>query len=291
MTRTVIVLCSAIGLLFNSIVYAEDCMQDPVFERDWNAEVTTGARVRNIPCMETSTVLVTLPVGEVIKVIAETDGWYKIKRTNGLEGWVGQWLITPTNKPFSSSPPPPTAPPISTLSDIIGHIYETAIQYVFDAAIVSGYPDRTYKPDITINRAEFTKIILLATTPSQDIFGENCFPDVGKEWFAPYICTALQKGIIQGYPDGTFKPGNTINFVEAASIIIHAFSYSTEPGCTCLPWYKPLVDTLAELKAIPTSITSFDSRITRGEMAEIIYRLKLNVTTKESKTYDQLLGT
>jgi len=93
------------------------------------------------------------------------------------------------------------------------------------------------------------------------------------------------KHIIQGYPDGTFHPSNNINFAEAAKIIANSFGYQT--GSDPI-WYKPYVTALAEHFAIPDTIAAFDYFITRGEMAEMIYRLKANVTDKPSLTYDQI---
>jgi hypothetical protein len=172
-----------------------------------------------------------------------------------------------------------------------------AISYVQSQQIVQGYSDGTYRPDISINRAEFTKIIIGAVYNSSVI--DNCiqekteatnnavfFPDVPKTaWFAKYVCTAKVNGIIQGYPDGTFKPANNINFVEAAKIIANGFKYQTS---TDQPWYKPFVIALQDKNAIPTSIISFEKSITRGEMAEMIYRLKANITNKESLTYENI---
>jgi LPXTG-site transpeptidase (sortase) family protein len=49
------------------------------------------------------------------------------------------------------------------------------------------------------------------------------------------------------------------------------------------------VEKLAELNAIPTSIASLTQKVTRGEMAEMIYRLRANVTDNPSKTYEELV--
>jgi len=172
-----------------------------------------------------------------------------------------------------------------------------AITYVQEQQIVDGYKDGTYKPDSKINRAEFTKIIVNAVLPRVEI--DDCigntveptneavfFPDVPKtEWFAKYICAAKTNGLISGYPDGTFQPGNDIKFVEAAKII--SIGFKLHPG-TDPVWYKPYVEALATLKAIPTTINGFEKLITRGEMAEMIYRLKAKITDKDSLTYDQI---
>lgn len=171
-----------------------------------------------------------------------------------------------------------------------------AITYVHDQGIVSGYPDGTYKPSQLINRAEFTKIIMGAKYTPADI--EKCgggnpedelyFLDVAHtEWYANYICIASRKGVIEGYRDGTFKPAAQINFAEAAKIIVEGLGYGTNSS---LIWYERYVRFLESKNAIPTSIKSFEQKITRGEMAEIIYRLKANVTDKGSATYDGLAG-
>lgn len=70
------------------------CGRDPIYEHDWSGTVTTGARVRNVACMDGSTVLTTLAVGTKVRIIAETDGWYKVKLSDGTRGWVGQWLLS-----------------------------------------------------------------------------------------------------------------------------------------------------------------------------------------------------
>lgn len=109
------------------------------------------------------------------------------------------------------------------------------------------------------------------------------FPDVPKDaWYAKYVCIAKIHNILNGYSDGTFGAGNYISFIEAAKIISNAFGYEIKKERI---WYKPFVDILAEKKAIPTTIASFDYQINRGEMAKMIYRLKANVIIKASLDY------
>ena len=118
-----------------------------------------------------------------------------------------------------------------------------------------------------------------------DIKGSGCFPDVGSEWFASYICAAKTKGVLKGYPDGTFRPGQFVSFAEASKIIMKAFGEEVEQDDV---WYRPYIERLGQKKAIPGSITTFDKNITRGEMAEIIYRLHARIMTKATQTYSSI---
>lgn len=171
--------------------------------------------------------------------------------------------------------------------------YYDAINFVQKEAIVQGYEDGSYRPDVTINRAELVKIIVGSTINMQA--ANDCLPvgvlpfsDVPSDaWFTPYVCAAFTAGIIEGYEDGTFRPAATVNFAEAAKIITTGFSFNPEPTEI---WYESYVRTLEEEQAIPLSISRFDKDLSRGEMAEIIYRLLADVQ-KLSQTYEGLLET
>lgn len=174
------------------------------------------------------------------------------------------------------------------------HENAEAIAYVKTQGIVSGYSDGTYRPDQTINRAEFTKIIIGSRFAKSQI--DLCiatsstiapsFPDVSnKTWFAPFVCMAKRHSIAAGYPDGTYKPEQTINFAEASKILAVAYNF---PLANTPVWYEGFVRALADKKAIPLSIGGFDALLTRGEMAEIIFRLQSENMDKESHTYESI---
>ncbi len=167
--------------------------------------------------------------------------------------------------------------------------------------VLKGYIDGTYKPETRINRAEFVKFMVnpflvdtnnlsgcikaeVADT-SKTIF----YSDVPRDsWYAAEVCFAKTRDIINGYPDGTYRPAESINFVEAAKIISNIFSIDVKANETGEFWYRPYVQSLSDLHAIPTSIKRFDQTLTRGEMAEIIYRLKADREDKASATFSQL---
>jgi len=169
------------------------------------------------------------------------------------------------------------------------YLNSTAIQYLKDNGIISGYPDGTFKPASEINRAEFTKIVMGALY--SDLKPADCFPDVKKaDWFSSYVCKAKETSVISGYPDGTFKPANNITFSEASKIVANALGGGAAAGIDATVWYKPYVVTLQAREAIPLSVQFFDENLTRDEMAEMIYRLKAGNTAKASRTYAEING-
>lgn len=159
--------------------------------------------------------------------------------------------------------------------------YFKAIEYVKAQGIVKGYAREIYKPTQTINRAEFIKIIVQAA------FNYNIDNDTSSEklslsgltfsdltsgaWYNPYLRQAVQHKLISGYSDGTLRPEGKISYAEAAKIIVLAFGYKY--GTNAL-WYRPFTDVLTMKKAMPSSIKDYSQKLTRGEMAEMIYRLK-----------------
>ena len=97
------------------------------------------------------------------------------------------------------------------------------INFLLDREIIAGYEDRTFKPQRNVTRAEAA--IMLGRALKLDGTQRNTsFSDVGASAKASgYIQSAVKKGIINGYEDGTFKPDDTINRGEMAYLLERAF--------------------------------------------------------------------
>jgi inhibitor of cysteine peptidase len=165
------------------------------------------------------------------------------------------------------------------------YLYYDAIEYLAEEGVIQGYGDGDFNPDNKINRAEFLKILFLADEAK--VTGEGCFGDVSTEWFAPYVCAAQEREIVQGYDDGNFCPQRTINFAEAAKMLAEFFDLYTYRSSGS-GWYAPYVLGLEDMGAIPAEIDSFDYEITRGQTAEMIWRIKTGQTDLFSNTYDNI---
>jgi uncharacterized protein YkwD len=173
---------------------------------------------------------------------------------------------------------------VTAFTDTSNHVYQEAISYIFKQEIVEGYEDGTFKPDSNINRAEFTKIVV-GTINKTDLDGkaDNCFDDVFEfHWYAKYVCYAKEKNIIDGYDNNTFQANSKINIAEASKIL--ADTYGLNKGERREEWYSPYVSTLEEIQAIPSSLKSLDQEITRGEMAEMIFRLEEGKRNKQTSS-------
>ena len=97
------------------------------------------------------------------------------------------------------------------------------IYSAYERGVIAGYPDGTFRPDASINRAEALKILFLATKlpPFDDEMYENIFSDVSQnDWFVEYIHDALSYAFIEGYNDGTFRPDKPITRGEAAKLTL-----------------------------------------------------------------------
>ena len=173
-------------------------------------------------------------------------------------------------------------------SDISNNKYKTAIEYISGLGIVQGYPDGSYRPDAPINRAEILKISLEANNLDTNDNLTNCFPDVKTDWYAKYVCKAKNLGIVSGYPDGNFKPGDNVNLVEALKIIENAYGADIAEQSV---WYKGYVDEASSKNMIPLDINSFDQKISRGQMADIITRYLKNKDGTQAAYLSSSFGT
>ena len=172
---------------------------------------------------------------------------------------------------------------------------QDAIEYLFEEDIVDGYSDGTYRPRNPINRAELLKILVesrVNTVPND----EDCFKDVAEDWFAPYVCYAKEEGWVEGYSDGTFKPGNNINRAEAIAMTFKVYAdeldfLDIEDGEDSVyldvsnkAWYADYLYTGKEAGVLAKNTYFYPgNEITRGDTASLLYRLLSSLEEEEGE--------
>ena len=170
----------------------------------------------------------------------------------------------------------------SSFPDIGGREDTRAIEFLQERQVVQGYTDGTYQPERSISRAEFTKIVL--ETSEMEI--KKCtktdikkvatvFSDISAdEWFAEYVCRAYMSGVVEGYTDGTFRPHQEINLVEAAKIVTLTQESDINLSDTG-EWFEKYMNALEKHRALnPNIIPQNDEPINRGVMADMVWRLQ-----------------
>ena len=99
-------------------------------------------------------------------------------------------------------------------------------------AYIIGYPDGTVRPERQITRAEVATIFFrLLTDESRNEYKSktNNFSDVNSgDWYNNAVSTLCNAEILNGYPDGTFKPNNPITRAEIATIAAKFDAFTQE---------------------------------------------------------------
>lgn len=173
------------------------------------------------------------------------------------------------------------------------HPNAKAINSLYQDGIIKGYDDGKFRPDGEITRAELVKMIVSAlASPGLNDFN-GCFPDVQKEWFAPYVCYAKNYNWVGGFKDGKFHPNDKVNRVEALKIIINGFfngkispeelKNKSATDIKVSEWYgkyfifadnRDLLDTQHLVNNGSKSLYLPLKNITRKEVAETIFRIQ-----------------
>lgn len=103
-------------------------------------------------------------------------------------------------------------------TDMTFHWSRDMVEQLSEAGIIAGYEDGSFRPDTTVTRAEFAKLI----AQSIGLRGDDAYPfsDVtASDWFAPFVFRCANAEIIRGY-DGAFYPQDEITRQDAA-VMLH----------------------------------------------------------------------
>ncbi len=173
---------------------------------------------------------------------------------------------------------------VKIFSDLdTSHKNHKAVEYLKTKKIIQGYEDGSFKPTKTVNRAEMLKILVAGKGLNPDSSQySNCFPDVGTEWFAPFVCYAKAQGWVKGYPDGTFGPAKSVSKVESLKMLLESYGYDTSQvdqnpysDVDKAHWFAPYVKLAKEKGLLEETGSSFSpgAEHLRAGVSENLYRL------------------
>lgn len=166
----------------------------------------------------------------------------------------------------------PAAVSAASYSDTAGSSAERYVSFATAMGFMEGYPDGTFHPDESMTRAEFAALaVRLRGIDGGNAEVQTPFSDVSAgHWASSVISSAVGSGILKGYPDGNFYPENTITVGEAVCVVVGVlgYSYFAEAQGGYPEGYLAQAASLGILRGTANA----DAVITRGEVAEIIYR-------------------
>ncbi len=177
-------------------------------------------------------------------------------------------------------------------SDVADQDTALAIETLRLTGALDGYPDGTFRPEGNLTRAQFCKMAVYAMNGESELglySTITVFPDVkGSHWASPYVNMAAKgKGLIAGYPDGSFHPEETVTAGQAVTILLRLLGYQdADIGGIWPQSYMAVAEKIGLLKGVNTTGTA---PLTRAEAARLFLNL-LQSTTKDGGSYLGSMG-
>ena len=149
--------------------------------------------------------------------------------------------------------------------------------------LINGYPDDNFKPEGSITRAELTTI--LAKAREVRPYGDTriaLFNDLKPgHWAATYVNGGYALGLVNGYPDGGFRPTNGVSRAEGVALIARfddikaPVKVDTVPFSDVLPdhWVAPILTAAKSaglLDYLKSAVFEDKKELTRAETVEIL---------------------
>ncbi len=156
---------------------------------------------------------------------------------------------------------------------------------LYRRAVIGGYADGEFKGYREVNRAEAAKFLLLARYGTvEDVQNNGMFPDIKDgEWYVTFVITCANLGIINGYPDGYFRPQNTVNTAEFLKMLTLTFDLDTNLAYSYADvnsndWFAAYAGTAKKYELFPDRSIYLkpSDNLTRTEVAIAIYQYLLN---------------
>ena len=121
-----------------------------------------------------------------------------------------------------------------------GKWYTTYVATLEKAGVIVDSKDGNFRPNDAITRAELASMLAQFANVTG---GTNTFSDVpATHWAADYIAAAVRSGWIQGYPDGTFRPEQTIKRAEMTAMVNRALGRDPQSASDLLEGMKTWKD-------------------------------------------------
>lgn len=145
-------------------------------------------------------------------------------------------------------------------SDTRQHWAAPQIDHLNNRELISGYPDKSYRPNAYVNRAEFITLIINALNKSAEakqLFnGEPHFRDARNHWARGYMELAYELNIAHGDEQSYFHPAAPVSREEAVTMMVNSLRVSTKD--------LPAADFTDSSEISAWALKSVDYAVSRG---------------------------
>lgn len=115
------------------------------------------------------------------------------------------------------------------------HWATQSISVLASKGLVSGYGEGDFRPEASLTRAEAVVLLVNAKGVGQgleELKNVECiFRDVEDgHWASAYINLAWERGLVSGYPDGSYRPEQQVSRLEFTTMLIRALEMEEYGG-------------------------------------------------------------
>ncbi|MBM7610731.1 hypothetical protein JOD29_004066 [Lysinibacillus composti] len=193
---------------------------------------------------------------------------------------------------------PSTTSANTSFSDVpTNYNFYKEVTNLAERGIIKGFEDGTFRPGDYVTRGQAAKIIAGALDLDTKNVKNPGFKDIPtSHQYYGAIAALANAGIISGYEDNTYRPGEPVQRNHMAKILAGAFEL--KPSTNSLPFtdvrsdYKNYISALYE-NGVTTgkTATTFDgsSNVTRGQLAAFVIRAEKIKPSDQPEQQDQQL--
>jgi hypothetical protein len=174
------------------------------------------------------------------------------------------------------------APAGTTFSDVPpGAWYHAGLDWAASRSLISGYPDGRFRPGSAMLRGQFVNLLWeLAGRPGGA--PPSSFTDVPSgAWYRPALDWAVAEGVVAGFRDGTFRPGDPVRRSQFVGQVWRAAGSPTGAPSSAFvdvpwsAWYLPALAWLVAGGAVDPQATNGrfgpTATVTRAEAVHRIW--------------------
>ena len=115
------------------------------------------------------------------------------------------------------------------------------VRYMWEKSLMNGTSDTLFSPNVKLTRGMVVTVLWrIQKSPSADDL-EMPFSDVDTGWYYDAVKWAAENGVVTGYPDGTFRPGNNI-YRQDLALILNRYADLTGSELTAAREYEVFND-------------------------------------------------